>query len=471
MASIWQNPYVLDEDYTGRGRGTYGSPYVEGARSGTTEVDRSTPETRQPTSSPIVSLPDPTVEQAFQYDTFNGRQIPAGFNPYGGGNANIVMPDGRRWGSYSADEQSAYLDWLHTGTGPYSGTTSTTSRSSGSNGEGGFDYYTALASIFDDPTGAIYEGYIRNRLGQLSAPVTPESIPGLSEFFATSRARMNDLASPYAVPKEVQDLLNAYAGRANTLARPETNPELERAINYGSSLMAELQAPPFTLQEERAQEVKAYDQLESDRTEAKRQVMERLGARGVGMGSGIVEQALQDVDARFDRLRANRTNDLLLYRTEVGQERKAQAFDVGQAVATMRQAALDRADARADALLNVLGARATTADAIYLREQARATELTNLSAMLADMGLNLFGINEDRAREGVATAALLPEFELNRLITFANTENQSAIPAFGTGAFNLLNAGTNARNTVQASQPNWLQLAGTLAPYIFPQQK
>ena len=62
----------------------------------------------------------------------------------------------------------------------------------------------------------------------------------------------------------------------------------------------------------------AIDPLERLRQQQKQNTMERLGARGITGGSGILEQAMQDVDRQFDQMRTGQQSQFAL--DQIGRE-------------------------------------------------------------------------------------------------------------------------------------------------------
>jgi hypothetical protein len=60
--------------------------------------------------------------------------------------------------------------------------------------------------------------------------------------------------------------------------------------------------PEYTPAQLELLQTQALDPMTQRRDAMRRQVMERFAARGIGPGSGILEQALQDIDRQFNRL-------------------------------------------------------------------------------------------------------------------------------------------------------------------------
>lgn len=70
--------------------------------------------------------------------------------------------------------------------------------------------------------------------------------------------------------------------------------------------------PTYTDAQRDLMQTQAIDPMERQRQARKQQTIERLGARGITGGSGVLEQALQDVDRQFDQLRTGQQSQFAL---------------------------------------------------------------------------------------------------------------------------------------------------------------
>lgn len=102
----------------------------------------------------------------------------------------------------------------------------------------------------------------------------------------------------------------AQGGAGGVFSDPATQQweQLLRTLNE------RLQAPQptYTDAQRDLMQTQAIDPLERQRQARKQQTIERLGARGIQGGSGILEQALQDVDRQFDQLRTGQQSQFAL---------------------------------------------------------------------------------------------------------------------------------------------------------------
>lgn len=313
----------------------------------------------------------------------------------------------------------------------------------GSSGGGTSFPFGSSDFLFDDPSTALFEDILKKRLQTLGSPLT---IPGLDQYISALNTRMGQLSSPLTIP-EVDALKAAIAQRQSSLGTgPAPNPELQKVLEYASQRMAQLQEPPFSPIQEKTQEVQAFDQLERDKQAARQQIMERLGARGIGAGSGILEAAIQQSDRAFDQMRQQRTTDLALYRTEEGERRKGEALNVGTLAATMRQAELDRQQQYGRENIELAQQAAEVAQSQALLDEQRSSQIVNLAAALADVGFQTASLNDSRGLQQLQTAALLPDLVERRL--------QLALGALSGGSTSLAPFGSQLMGLLQQSGYN-----------------
>jgi hypothetical protein len=292
-----------------------------------------------------------------------------------------------------------------------------------------------MGNLFDDPSTSQFMDILSKYLDRLGGPV---NIPGLGEYRSAIQGRMSSLQSPLNIPE-----MDRYKGALSDLANRsfQPNPELENALRAISGRIGELNAPPFTALEEKGQEVKAFDQLERDKQEARRQIMERMGARGIGAGSGILEAAMQKSDQFFDQIRSERTGDLLEYRTDVGQKRKDQAVGLGVTAGGLRGGELERQDQFEAQRGGVLGQLAQVAQGQALLDETRANQVVDLASVLADLGFQEYGLDTQRGLQQVQLSAMMPDLVERRLRLAMDAINgtSSSTAPFGSTLMNLFN--------------------------------
>ena len=380
-----------------------------------------------------------------------------------------VQPNSRplytpqEWANLTSAQRSAYAQqwgdpantsWGYNGSG------------GGGGGGGGGDYsggggvswpFGSDGFLFDDPGTALYESLIKKRISALNGP---PRIQGLEEFTNALRSRMTDLQNPLAELPEVTQLKGALSTLAGQNFTP--NAELETALRAIATRIDELNAPPFTALEEKGQMVKATDALEQQKQAARQQVLERMAARGIGAGSGVIEAALQASDRTFDALKAGNVNDLLMYRTDVGREQKNQAIGLGTTAAGLRGSELTRKDTFDTRKTGVLGQLAQVAQSQQAVNEGRKDQVVNLGATLADLGFNLENLTNARGTQQLQTAALLPDLIERRL--------QLALGTLNGGQVNLAPIGSqiggylqqSGYNRVNAPTTDWTSLFGQL---------
>ena len=378
--------------------------------------------------------------------------VPSGTRP---------LYNNQEWTSLSDAERNTYLKaWGQPG------------NNYGGGGGGGssspFDISGFLQGfMFDDPATSLYETLIKKRLSALDGPLT---IPGLEEFTSAIRGRMGELSTPLARTPEVSRLLSVLSQKADQTFTP--NAELETALKAIAGRITELNAPPFTALEEKGQEVKAYDQLEQAKQAARQQIAERMAARGIAGGSGIIESAIQQSDRVFDQLRQRQTNDLLQYRTEVGQERKDKAIDLGVDASALRGTELTRKDTFDARQLGVLGQLAQITSNEQAVNETRKDRVVDLAGILSDVGFDMENLTNARGTQQLQVASLLPDLVERRL--------QMALAALSGGTVNMAPLGSQLSGILSQSSTNrsrapvtdWSSLflnAGNLLGNLIPQ--
>lgn len=96
--------------------------------------------------------------------------------------------------------------------------------------------------------------------------------------------------------REWEALLRRLVDRLSTeYTPPDYNPMLDQLRGY----IGELQRPGYTPAESELLQTQVLDPIAGQKDMLKRQILERFAARGIGPGSGPVEQSLNDVDRAF----------------------------------------------------------------------------------------------------------------------------------------------------------------------------
>lgn len=143
--------------------------------------------------------------------------------------------------------------------------------------------------------------------------------------------------------KILEGLIN---GRLDSLSKPIANPAMDAFLGQASKYIEQLNAPVYSEGEEKALRVKFFDQLEQDRQTALRDMTQRLAAMGHGEKSGTIPLALEKVNEHFNRLKAQKENELFTGSIQERQRRLQQALNVGAQAATMQGNQGTQQDAR-----------------------------------------------------------------------------------------------------------------------------
>ena len=117
----------------------------------------------------------------------------------------------------------------------------------------------------------------------------------------------------------------------NRLRTPQNNPALGPFQDYLKHYFEQLQGPAYTPAQMELQQTQALDPLEQQRSATKQQIVQRLAAKGVQ--GGIVEKALQDVDRQFNQQRTGLQSGFANNAIAADKAQKAQAAQVGGALA------------------------------------------------------------------------------------------------------------------------------------------
>lgn len=121
------------------------------------------------------------------------------------------------------------------------------------------------------------------------------------------------------------------ASQGNVFSDPATS-EWEKLLRGLTDRLNQPQ-PQLTPAQLELQQTQALDPLERQRTAAKQQITERFAARGITPGSGILEQALIDVDRQFNQFRTQTQADFA--RQEIGRQDQRFAGDENRAISAL----------------------------------------------------------------------------------------------------------------------------------------
>jgi hypothetical protein len=188
-----------------------------------------------------------------------------------------------------------------------------------------------------------------------SGPQTPKEAPAWTPVTTPDRPSMGS----YFSDPVLQGYLNFGQGAVNKLSGPQgSNAALQQAIaaltkisnsrgpsvdtsflnEFGNTVrarQAELNQPGYTQSQQDLLRTNVSDPLTAQRDARRQQVTERMASRGIQPGSGIMEQALQDVDREYSQTRATGERELTTNLMAQDEQRKNQAVDIGSALASL----------------------------------------------------------------------------------------------------------------------------------------
>lgn len=309
-------------------------------------------------------------------------------------------------------------------------------------GEGGF---------FDEELFKWFEGIVKNLLGRLEGPVpAPEmraAIANLNKIVSTPLARLDvsdiDEAIRGLGKIQMTDVDKAIR-ELRGIEVPQTGqrPELQQAMQalerqlggvgdigafrefVTGTRVPELRAEPFTETEEAARRVATFDQLEVDRQQAKRNVIEQMGGLGHTPTSGLVARALQNVDRQFDQERSRRETALHLEGINIRERRRSEADALMGQLAGFGLQEQQLTSGTAQALANL----GISLDQLSLQEKQVVAQI---QGMIGNLGLSQAqqeaAIQQIIGQLGLGKATLLSERELG-----ARAQNIQALTGAGT---------------------------------------
>lgn len=147
------------------------------------------------------------------------------------------------------------------------------------------------APQFNDPTTALYQQYLQKQMGLLDSQQAQQQ-----QDNAALRARMPDI-------------------QAST----------DRLIAYLNSRAQQLQAGPYTGQQQEILRTQALDPIEADRAAANKRALQQISARGLTPESGISQDLMNQVNNVFDKARTGAQGNIAYQSIAQDQANKNQA--------------------------------------------------------------------------------------------------------------------------------------------------
>ncbi len=162
---------------------------------------------------------------------------------------------------------------------------------------------------FDDP---LLQGYLDFGQGAIDKLMQPQAINPVLQQAIDALTRMSSQGAPHLDTSYMQPITDAVKKRQGQIDQPGWSPAQQDILRTQVS-----------------------DPLEAQRTAARQQVMERLAARGIQPGSGIMEQALLDVDRGFSQMRTTGERDLATKQMGVEEARQQEAVSNAQLLSAL----------------------------------------------------------------------------------------------------------------------------------------
>lgn len=159
--------------------------------------------------------------------------------------------------------------------------------------------------------------------------------PLLQGYIDFGQSAMERLSQPQGVNPVLQQAIDALTRMTSAGAPRMDTSALDAFRGTVQQRQTELNQPGLSTSQQDLLRTNVTDPMEAQRTAARQQVMEHLAARGIQPGSGIMEQALLDVDREFSKMRT--TGERELATTEIAQDeaRKNQSVDIGGMLAQL----------------------------------------------------------------------------------------------------------------------------------------
>lgn len=157
---------------------------------------------------------------------------------------------------------------------------------------------------FSDP---LLQGYLDFGQGAMDRLMQPQTINPVLQQAIDALMKMSNQGAPHMDMSYLQPLQAAVTKRQGQIDQPGYSPQQQDILRTQIS-----------------------DPLEAQRSAAKEQVLQRMAARGIQPGSGIMEQALMDVDKSFSQMRTTGERDLATKEMAQDEARKQEAVQMNQ---------------------------------------------------------------------------------------------------------------------------------------------
>lgn len=118
----------------------------------------------------------------------------------------------------------------------------------------------------------------------------------------------------------------------------QSNAGLDRFMGLAEGRLKQLQDPAMTDAQRATMRTNLQEPMEAQRAAAQQRVLERASARGLGLGSGVIEQEAQGVDQGIDRMLGEGFRGLSIDEMNRNEARGQEAVSIGQMMANLASA-------------------------------------------------------------------------------------------------------------------------------------
>lgn len=187
-----------------------------------------------------------------------------------------------------------------------------------------------------------------------SPPVTASnyfSDPLMQGYVDTSRHALSQLSRPTQMPQQSQALTSAIASLSQLLNAGDPGFDYFRPI--AERRMAELDQPGYTHGQLDQIRTQYNDPLTAQRDAARQNVIQRFASQGITPESGIVQQALLDLDRTYAQETTRGDTQLAMHAADQDEARRQERVAVGAQAAGMAGQSLPVRASAANALAGI----------------------------------------------------------------------------------------------------------------------
>lgn len=154
--------------------------------------------------------------------------------------------------------------------------------------------------------------------------------PLLQRYLDMGAFGIDELMKPQGIHPVLQQALDALMGIMNG-----RDAGYDAFSGIAGKRLAELEKPAYTDAQRALINTNFSEPIESQRSASKQQALERAGARGMGIGSGLLELDTRDIDKSFDQVLGEGRRNLATQEIGLNESRQQEAVSIGQALAAL----------------------------------------------------------------------------------------------------------------------------------------